>query len=61
MPPKCPYCNEELDYIEQRDYQNLGDYCYFTWEGYCPKCNRTFYWDEVYNFAGCENLEEVVE
>ena len=61
MPPKCPYCNEELEYTELRRSQNEGDYYYETWEGQCPKCRKDFYWDEVYNFASCENLEEVQE
>lgn len=61
MPPKCPYCNEELDYEEQIYHTNEGDYCYDTWRGFCPKCNRTFIWDEVYNFAYCANLEEEKE
>ena len=33
MPPKCPYCNEELDYEEQIKHVNEGDYCYDTWYG----------------------------
>jgi len=62
MPPKCPYCNEELEYTGlRRNSQNEGDYYYETWEGYCPKCNKRFYWDEVYIFSCCDNLEEVKE
>ncbi len=61
MLPKCPYCNEELDYDEQINFVNEGDYCYNTWRGFCPKCNRTFIWDEVYNFSHCDNLEEEEE
>lgn len=61
MPPKCPYCNEELDYEEQIDHRTESDYCYDTWRGFCPKCNRTFIWDEVYNFSHCDNLEEEKE
>lgn len=61
MPPKCPYCNEELEYTELRRSQNECDYYYETWEGHCPKCQRDFYWDEVYNFAYCDNLEEIKE
>lgn len=61
MPPKCPYCNEELDYEEQISHMNEGDYCYDTWRSFCPKCNRTFIWDEVFNFSHCDNLEEEKE
>ena len=61
MPPKCPYCNVELEYEERMRDQNEGDYYYETWRGYCPKCNRTFQWDEVYNFSCCDNLEEIKE
>lgn len=61
MPPKCPYCNVELNYEEREKDQNCGDYYYETWRGYCPKCEREFYWDEVYNFSRCDNLEEVEE
>lgn len=61
MPPKCPYCNEELEYTELRRNQNEGDYYYETWEGRCPKCQKDFYWDEVYNFSHCDNLEEIKE
>ena len=42
MPPKCPYCNIELEYEERMRDQNEGDYYYETWRGYCPKCNKTF-------------------
>lgn len=61
MPPKCPYCNEELEYDERVNDQNCGDYYYETWRGYCPKCKKEFYWDEVYNFSHCDNLEEIKE
>ena len=61
MPPKCPYCNEELEYEERIKDQNEGDYYYETWRGHCPKCEKGFYWDEVYNFSCCDNLEEVEE
>lgn len=61
MPPKCPYCNEELNYEERLYDQNEGDYYYEIWRGYCPKCNKTFQWDEVYNFAYCDSLEEIKE
>lgn len=59
MPPKCPYCNEELNYEELINHVNECDYCYDTWRGFCPKCNRTFIWNEVYNFSHCDNLERV--
>lgn len=61
MPPKCPYCNEELEYTECCRNQNEGDYYYETWEGYCPNCNKNFFWDEVYTFSHCDNLEEEEE
>lgn len=58
MPQKCPHCNVELNYEEREKDQNCGDYYYETWRGYCPKCKKEFYWDEVYNFSCCDNLEE---
>jgi primosomal protein N' len=58
MPPKCPHCEVELEYEERINDQNCGDYYYETWHGYCPKCKKRFYWDEVYNFSRCDNLEE---
>ena len=61
MPPKCPYCNEELEYTELRRSQNEGDYYYETWEGRCPQCQKDFYWDEVFNYFHCDNLEEAPE
>ena len=61
MPPKCPYCNEELEYTELCRSQNEGDYYFETWEGRCPKCLKDFYWDEVFNFSHCDNLEEIKE
>lgn len=61
MPPKCPYCNETLDYDEQMYNGYNNNYYYNTWRGFCPKCDRTFQWDEVYNFSYCDNLEEVKE
>ena len=61
MPPKCPYCNEELEYTECCQSRNDGDYYLETWGGFCPKCHRNFFWDEIYNFSRCDNLEEVEE
>lgn len=61
MPPKCPYCNEELDYEELINRMNECDYYYEQWKGFCPKCNRTFFWDEIYTFSHCDNLEEAKE
>ena len=61
MPPKCPHCKVELEYEERMRDQNEGDYYYETWRGHCPKCNKTFQWDEVYNFSYCDSLEEVKE
>ena len=42
MPPKCPYCNEELTYTELYRSQTEGNYYYETWEGQCPKCQKNF-------------------
>lgn len=47
MPPKCPYCNAELKYAKLCHAQNKENYYYETWEGYCPICNKTFFWDEI--------------
>lgn len=33
MPPKCPYCNEELEYAELCHNETEGNYYYETWEG----------------------------
>ena len=61
MPPKCPYCNGELNYEELIDHVNECDYCYDTWRGHCLKCLRIFTWDEIFNFSHCDNLEEEKE
>ena len=61
MSIKCPYCNEKLRYEKQVNYVNANHYCYETWRGFCSKCNRTFTWDEVYEFSYCSNLEEEKE
>ena len=61
MPPRCPYCNEELEYEERWHSNNEGDYYYETWAGNCPQCKRKFSWDEIYTFSNCDNLEEIKE
>lgn len=61
MPQKCPYCNEELNYIEMCRSGNMGDYYYEAWAGSCPKCKKYFSWDEIYNLSSCENLKEIKE
>lgn len=61
MPPKCPYCNVELEYEEKWDYSNECDYYYETWTGKCPHYKRKFSWNEIYTFSNCDNLEEVRE
>ena len=61
MPPKCPYCNVELEYEERMTSQNYGNYYSERWTGYCPQCQKNFNWDEVYNFSHCDNLEEIKE
>ena len=61
MLPKCPYCNEELEYTELCRAKNKGDYYYETWEGQCPKCQKNFYFGKVYNFSYCEILKEIKE
>lgn len=61
MPPKCHYCNEELDYEGLIDHMSDRDYRYDTCWGHCPKCARVFTWDKVFNFSHCDNLKEVKE
>lgn len=61
MPPKCPYCNVELEYEERMDSQNYGDYYSERWTGYCPQCNKTFNWSEIYTYSNYEELEEIKE
>lgn len=34
MKQKCPYCNNELDYIRAEEFED--DYLF------CPKCGKTF-------------------
>lgn len=58
--PKCPYCNEELEYEEKLNAVCCDtDYYYETWLVFCPKCEREFKWDENYNFVGYGNFEEL--
>ena len=58
--PMCPFCHEELSYLEKlSDYCCDREYYYETFEGVCPECERTFKWDEVYAFSCYDNFEKV--
>jgi len=61
MPPKCPYCNVELEYEERMDSEYYGDFYADKWTGYCPRCMRIFNWTEIYTCSKYEELEEVKE
>ena len=60
--PKCPYCNEELEYEEKLSAIYCDRDCYYeTWLGFCPKCKREFKWDENYKFVGYDNFKHLGE
>ena len=61
MPPKCPYCNETLNYDEQIEHWEDYGTCGATYSGWCTKCKREYKWDELFTFSHCENVKEVKE
>ena len=56
---KCPFCKEELEIDESFDIDFEDDYVVNRVAGHCPCCDREFQWEEIYNYAKYENLEEV--
>ena len=58
----CPVCNDaEIEYIDTYDVEEGDDKLIESCVGYCPNCNASFEWDEVYKFIGQENLRLIKE
>lgn len=56
----CPNCGAELEQDECYDTQ-FGDDCITNFmAGHCPTCDKEFQWVEVYDYAGVEDIEEVI-
>ena len=57
---KCPYCKEELVFIESYDIEvEEVDMVINRVAGHCPNCGREFQWEENYKYNHFSNLEEV--
>ena len=56
--PKCPHCNVELETTDCYDVQYEDERVIYLQIGYCPECDRSFQWDEVYEYTETINLEE---
>lgn len=59
--PTCPHCDAILEYGYIVDTNYDGSRHETLWEGYCPVCDRTFTWTEIYLFDRIENLEEEID
>ena len=56
---KCSFCKEELEIDKSYDLSVEDGYTIDRVIGHCPCCDRKFQWEEIYNYAKYENLEEV--
>jgi endogenous inhibitor of DNA gyrase (YacG/DUF329 family) len=55
----CPNCDAELEQDECYDTRSENEYIVNLIAGHCPTCEKNFQWEEVYNYAGVDELEEV--
>lgn len=56
---KCPNCGcSNLHAINTIDIEYYKGAYYDSVEGTCPDCGKSWYWDEVFTFDHCENIEE---
>ena len=58
--PECKLCGTELEFDD-----TLDDYpCMYLNKitvkqtGHCPKCNKSYIWNDIYQFNHYEDLEE---
>lgn len=56
---ECPRCNERMRDTEEVDLEIDGGLIIRGMIGYCMHCRKSYKWDEVYSFAGIEEMEEV--
>lgn len=61
----CPHCGEDL--VEDECYDTCFERDFITKDfivnyiaGHCPTCEKEFQWVEVYEFAGADEIEEVI-
>lgn len=60
MPPKCPYCEYELDSINVINSEEYSKTTVYHFMGECPICRRGYKWDETYKWdEKFENLKEL--
>ena len=57
--PKCPYCNEEIDFYEHYDIEDDCAEIYCRASGECPECHKSFKWIEVFVLKEFMELEEI--
>lgn len=55
---KCPYCDVELEIEDSVDISIGWDTLRESVIGICPKCEKNFMWDRIYNFTTEVNCEE---
>ena len=59
---RCTVCCEaEIEYIDIYDVEECDDRRVELCVGYCPNCNASFEWDDVYRFVGQKNLRLIKE
>ena len=56
---KCPDCGAILEADDHYDTIDDGRYVENLIVGYCPECDTTYQWRNVYLFVGFSELEEV--
>lgn len=59
--PRCPNCDEELEYTDFYFGEVDGDCAYFDANGYCPKCGRKYKWEEVFEIVEVRNYVQIEE
>lgn len=49
--PKCPYCEEQLEYRYKISIDFDDIYCFINWYVLCPHCQRAFVIAEDYKMV----------
>lgn len=56
--PRCPHCNELFIDFEAYDTEWYDNHYYDKISARCPKCNRYYYWTDVYVIDHVEDFTE---
>lgn len=56
--PSCRHCGCVLNFVEHYDCYDDGDVSLFFARGYCPECQQSYRWIDVYQLCRIDDLEE---